>query len=87
MLEKYFALNNFEAEKSRLPTNSKETIIAPMSLSDDRKRVTTNRETLKLSSIVLVHNLSNYRRKVSNELLPEINIAIDILLNKEGDMH
>lgn len=81
MLEKYLLLHRIQVKQPRSPTYKKE-IVAPMTLSDDRKQISTMEEEMKLKSIVLVHNLSDYRRRVTNELLPEIHIAIDILIDK-----
>lgn len=81
ILEKYKYLNVPKGNKSQITSRSKEEhkIIAPLILEDNRVLITLEEKEL-LDTCVLVHNLSLYRRRPSTFLLPNIEVAMDILL-------
>lgn len=83
ILEKYKYLYTDNHKKCRRVIPQQKTkVIPPIVLEDNSLRITTPEEKLLIKSIVPLHDLADYRRKVNVILLPDIKILLDSLIER-----
>lgn len=82
MIDKYLYLYDFEKPKTErhINTISKKPVVAPIKLDDDRINITSPQEMALMHTAILIHQVSDYRKKVNNTMLPNVSIITDELL-------